>query len=163
MIDIVEILPRGGFDPAMAGDRLVLDHDMRVRRRIVFHSQGGTAVRLNQGEPVLLRGGDGLRLADGTIVLVEAAPEALLEITAHNLAQLVRIAWHLGNRHLPTQLLGQTLRIRDDHVIADMVHGLGGHCRKVAEPFDPEGGAYAEGAARGHLHEHDDHRHHAGA
>jgi len=162
MIDVVEILPHGGFDPLGARDSLLLDHDLRLRRRIVFHSRSGVAIRLNQGRPVQLRDGDGLRLADGTIMVVEAAPEALLEITAHSLGELVRIAWHLGNRHLPTQLLGQALRIREDHVIAHMVDGLGGHCRKLSAPFDPEGGAYAEGGGHGHHH-HDDGHHHGHA
>jgi len=160
MIDVVEILPRGGFDPALAGDRLVLDHDLRLRRRIVFRSQGGAEIRLNQNKTVQLRDGDGLRLADGTILVVEAATEALMEITAHSLPELVRIAWHLGNRHLPAQLLDHALRIREDHVIADMVHHLGGHCRKLSAPFDPEGGAYV-GAAGHHGHGHAPHHHHA--
>jgi urease accessory protein len=159
MIDVIEILPPGGFDKAGARGALVLDHDMRHRRRIVFTADDGTRVRLNEGRTVQLRDGDGLRLADGGLLLVTAAPEPLLEIRAHNLAELVRIAWHLGNRHLPTQLLGERLRIREDHVIAEMVHGLGGHCHRISAPFDPEGGAYEGGG--GHHHHHDDDHHHA--
>jgi urease accessory protein len=153
MLDVIEILHRGEFDPGSARDRLVLDHDLRLRRRIVFETDAGASVRLVEARPVQLQDGDGLRLADGQIVLIEAAPEALLEITAHNLAELVRIAWHLGNRHLPTQLLGERLRIRDDHVIAEMVEGLGGHCHRLDAAFDPEGGAYAIGG-EGHRHGH---------
>jgi len=156
MIDIIEILPSGAFDPTLVRGRLVLDHDLRHRRRIVLTAVGGAQVRLNETRPVQLRDGDGLKLANGDIMLVEAAAEPLLEITGHSLAELVRIAWHLGNRHLPTQLLGESLRIREDHVIADMVEGLGGHWRKVDAPFDPEGGAYSEGASAGHAH----HGHH---
>lgn len=159
MRDVVEVLPRGSFDPALAIDRLVLDHDLRLRRRIVLRTETGASVRLYEAKPVQLRDGDGLKLTGGDIMLVEAAGEALLEISAHSLADLVRIAWHLGNRHLPTQLLGDKLRIRADHVIADMVVGLGGHCRTIEAPFDPEGGAYAE-AAGGHDHGAGDHHHH---
>ena len=111
--------------------------------------------------------GHWLTLEDGERVRVEAMNEALIEITAVSHAQLVRIAWHLGNRHLPTQLLpgdnGGALRIRHDHVIAEMAEGLGGACRAVLAPFDPEGGAYADpGSSHGHSHGHDgDHHHHA--
>lgn len=157
MLDVSEVLPRGSFDPLQASDRLVLDHDMRLRRRIVLKTVGGASVRLYEAKPVQLRDGDGLKLTNGDIMLVEAAGEALLEITAHTLPELIRIAWHLGNRHLPTQLLGHAIRIRNDHVIADMVQGLGGHCRRITAAFDPEGGAYADGG--GHGHHHDDHHH----
>jgi urease accessory protein len=159
MIDVIDILPRGAFDPAASRGRLMLDHDMRHRRRIVFTTADGTRIRLNETKAVQLRDGDGLRLTGGDLIVVEAAPEPLLEIHTHDLAELVRIAWHLGNRHLPTQLMGETLRIRYDHVIADMVHGLGGHCHRIAAPFDPEGGAY-EGGGGHHHHHDDDHRHH---
>lgn len=144
-----------------AGDRVRLDHDQRTRRRMVYTTEGGAAILLDMPRPVRLRDGDGLRLEDGALVRVEAMPEALIEIHAHSTEQLVRIAWHLGNRHLPTQLLPGadvgTLRIRHDHVIAEMVEGLGGHCRPVLAPFDPEGGAY-EGAG-GQHHHHDEHDH----
>lgn len=154
MLDVTQILPRGAFDPDRARGRLVLDHDLRFRRRFVFTAADGTQVRLNEPRPVQLRDGDGLELADGALWLVESAPEPLLEITAPTLAELVRIAWHLGNRHLPTQLLGERLRIRRDHVIAEMVEGLGGQAREISAPFDPEGGAYAAGSGHGHHHDH---------
>jgi len=162
MHDVVEIVRRGAFDPQGAVDRLTLDHDHRLRRRIVLTTEGGRQVRLFEARTVQLRDGDGLRLACGEIVRVDAAAEPLVEITAPDVAALVRIAWHLGNRHLPTQLVGETLRIRRDHVIEEMVEGLGGRCRHVALPFDPEGGAY-EGRGGHHHHRHDDHHHHGHA
>lgn len=152
---------------APAADVVRLDHDQRNRRRMVYTTEGGSAILLDMQRPVRLRDGDSLRLDDGSLVQVEAIPEALIEISAHSTAQLVRIAWHLGNRHLPTQLLagpdGGTLRIRHDHVIAEMVEGLGGHCHAVLAPFDPEGGAYEGGAKEGsggHGHHHHGHDHH---
>jgi len=141
-----------------ASDVLRLDHDLRSRRRMVFNTAGGASVLLDMPRAVHMRDGDGLTLDDGSVIRVEAAPEALIEIHTHELRTLVRIAWHLGNRHLPTQLLGSAdpprLRIRHDHVIAEMVEGLGGHCEAIMAPFDPEGGAYAEGTARAHHHHH---------
>ncbi len=88
---------------------------------------------------------------------VRAAPEPVLEIEAADRAGLLRIAWHLGNRHLPLQVVGERLRIRADHVIAEMVAGLGGRLTRFDAPFDPEIGAYA--AATAHHHPDDDSRH----
>ncbi|WP_418068003.1 urease accessory protein UreE [Roseibium salinum] len=107
-----------------------------------------------------LRHGDGLELEDGRFVEVLAEPEDLVEIEADDAGHLVRIAWHLGNRHLPTQLMGATLRIRRDHVIEDMVARLGGRLTPVSAPFDPEGGAYGHGQTHGHDHAHGHHHEH---
>ncbi len=143
--------PAGTWDSAAASDRVLIDFDRRHRRRIVLTTAAGAELLLDLPQAVRLRDGDGLELADGRIVGVVAQAEPLLEIHAHGPAELVRIAWHLGNRHLPVQLLGDRIRIRADHVIADMVRGLGGHAHPVDAPFDPEGGAYAGG-----HHHHDD-------
>ncbi|RZF63261.1 urease accessory protein UreE [Sphingomonas populi] len=146
-----------------ADDSITLDFDHRNRRRIVLHSDRGTAMLLDMPRAVHLRDGEMLLLEDGARVRVVASDEALLDIDAADVGALVRIAWHLGNRHLPTQLLaganGGTLRIRADHVIEAMVEGLGGRCTPIAAPFDPEGGAYAEGTGGGHHHHHHHHEH----
>ena len=160
MLRIVTIERAG--ETGIAQDSVRLDHDQRSRRRMVFRTQGGVSILLDMARPGTLRDGDALRLEDGSRVAVEATAEALLEIRAVSTAELVRIAWHLGNRHLPTQLVpgadGGRLRIRHDHVIAEMVEGLGGHCAAIQAPFDPEGGAY-EGKGGGHHH-HGGHAHH---
>jgi urease accessory protein len=171
MRKIIDILP----EVSHSDDHVRLDHDLRTRRRMVFMTEAGSPILLDQQRPAHLRDGDGLRLEDGAIVRVDAAAEALIEISAPSVAALVRIAWHLGNRHLPTQLLpgdnGGTLRIRHDHVIAEMAEGLGGRCEPIMAPFDPEGGAYAgrDGEAilaghhhHGHGHHHDHGHHHHG-
>jgi urease accessory protein len=154
----------------MPSDRLRLDFDRRNRRRIVLETQAGERLLLDMPTAIHLRGGDALRLDDGRLMAVEAADEPLLDITAASSAALVRIAWHLGNRHLPTQLLpgddGGTLRIRADHVIAAMAEGLGGRCTTLAGAFDPEGGAYAHevgGRNPGHAHGNGHDRHHTHA
>ncbi|MBT0670271.1 urease accessory protein UreE [Novosphingobium profundi] len=149
---ILHVLPRDGANPP-ANDHVSLDHDRRRRRRMVHTTAGGRAILLDMGNVVHLRDGDRLELDDGSVIEVRAVPEALVAITAPDTAALVRIAWHLGNRHLPTQLDGETLLIREDHVIVDMVKGLGGVCTPRLAPFDPEGGAY-EGGGHGHGHDH---------
>jgi urease accessory protein len=86
--------------------------------------------------------------------------DALIEIRGTDPHHLVRVAWHLGNRHLPTQIVGKGLRIRRDHVIEDMVKGLGAKVIEIEAPFDPEGGAYAGGGHAGHDHGTHDHAAH---
>lgn len=140
---------------------VTLGHDDRHRRRIALVTDDGRPFLLDLEQAVSLRAGDGLCLADGSgWIRVEAAVEPLIEITG---ADLVRVAWHLGNRHLPVQLVPGALRIRDDHVIADMVRGLGAQVHAVLASFDPEGGAYAGGGhdhAHDHNHDHDHDHHH---
>lgn len=131
-------------------DRIVLDHDLRHRRRRVMKTAGGLAVLLDLPATTTLQHGDGLELEDGRIVVVEAEAEELVEIAAADPTVMVRVAWHLGNRHLPTQIAGDRLRIRRDHVIEAMLAGLGATVTPVSAPFDPEGGAYS-----GHSHAHD--------
>jgi urease accessory protein len=146
------ILPAGQWDAACEADHVLIDYDRRHRRRILLRTEGARDVLLDLPQAVRLRHGDGLLLDDGGIVRVVARPEALLDIHAHDDHTLVRIAWHLGNRHLPVQLLGEHIRIRADHVIAEMIELLGGHVEAIEAPFDPEAGAYAGG----HQHIHDD-------
>ena len=116
----------------------------------------GLAFLLDLDRATALRGGDALVLEDGRLVEVVAAPEPLAEIRGLDPPHLLRLAWHLGNRHLPTQVSGRGLRIRRDHVIEDMLRGLGARVTPIEAPFDPEGGAYAEATPahdHGHLHE----------
>ncbi|MGO3929389.1 urease accessory protein UreE [Rhodopseudomonas pseudopalustris] len=147
-----------------AADTVVLDFDDRHRRRMAMTGTRGLSFLLDLEHAVALRGGDALVLDDGRLVEVVAAPEPLLEIRGRDPLHLVRLAWHLGNRHLPTQIMAKALRIRRDHVIAEMVAGLGGKAIEIEAPFDPEGGAYApahEGG--GHHHGPHDHAQHAHA
>jgi urease accessory protein len=142
---------------AAAADTVVLAFDDRHRRRMAMTGTRGLEFLLDLPEAVALRGGDALVLDDGRMVEVVAAPEPLLEIRCIDPLHLVRVAWHLGNRHLPVQITAKALRIRRDHVIEDMVKGLGARVIEIEAPFDPEGGAYA--AAEAHAHGHHDHGH----
>ncbi|MBN9004571.1 MAG: urease accessory protein UreE [Rhizobiales bacterium] len=152
-------------------DTVVLDFDDRHRRRLAMTATRGLEFLLDLEMAIALRGGDALVLEDGRLIEVVAAPESLAEIRCKDAHHLVRVAWHLGNRHLPTQITARGLRIRRDHVIEDMVRGLGARVIEIEAPFDPEGGAYADGHAHaashgsdhgsdhGHVHHHDDHHH----
>ena len=129
-------------------DTVVLDFDDRHRRRMAMTGTRGLEFLLDLESAVALRGGDALVLDDGRLIEVVAAPEPLAEIRCTDPQHLVRVAWHLGNRHLPTQIMANGLRIRRDHVIEAMVRGLGARVIEIEAPFDPEGGAYAEAAMR---------------
>jgi urease accessory protein len=152
---------RGQYRWAEApADTVVLDFDDRHRRRTAMTGTRGLEFLLDLENAVALRGGDALVLEDGRLIEVVAAAEPLLEIRGQDPGHLVRIAWHLGNRHLPTQIMGRGLRIRRDHVIEEMVKGLGARVIEIEAPFDPEGGAYAAAhAAHDHDHAHGDHHH----
>ena len=150
-----------GATGPFAGE-VLLDHDLRHRRRTVLTTTTGTSFLLDLPGVPDLREGDAIVLSDGTAVQVRAAPEDLMAITCADPVHLARIAWHLGNRHLPTAIHGSVIHIRADHVIGAMVEGLGGQVRALHAPFDPERGAYATPGGHGHAHGHyhdDDHDH----
>jgi urease accessory protein len=142
------------WDAATARDRVVLDANDRNRRRVVQTGEKGTTFMLDFSVPVSLRDGDGLVLDDGSVVLVVGANEQLLEIAGPNALETVRLAWHLGNRHTDVQIVGGTLRIRFDHVLEEMLRGLGARVQGLAAPFDPE-----PASPHGHGHAHHGHDH----
>src|ERR1700743_1662138 len=143
-------------------DTVVLGFDDRHRRRMAMTGTHGLKFLLDLENAVALRGGDALVLDDGRWIEVVAAPEPLVEIRGNDPHHLVRVAWHLGNRHLPTQIMGKALRIRRDDVIEAMVKGLGARLIEIEAPFDPEGGAYA-GDGHAHAPVLDGHASHGGA
>jgi len=153
LIRAIEVLPAGQWPGNTALDRVVLNYDERHRRRLRYIAEGGTTFLLDLPRTTVLRAGDGLRLEDGSIVKVAALPEQLVEVTATDAAALIRLAWHIGNRHLPAQLEPQRILIREDAVIEHMLRGLGAAVRHVLEPFTPESGAYDSAAAPAHHHD----------
>jgi urease accessory protein len=173
MIRATEVRAHHHWTQAPA-DTVVLDFDDRHRRRMAMTGTRGLEFLLDLENATVLRGGDALMLDDGRLIEVVAAPEPLAEIRGTDPQHLVRVAWHLGNRHLPTQITAKGLRIRRDHVIEAMVKGLGARVIEIEAPFDPEGGAYAGGdhmhapesdphdhaAHDGIPHDHGDHGHH---
>jgi len=146
-----EIKTVGTWNLARAIDRVVLDADERHRRRITLTSEGGTTFLLDLPHATALKDGDGLVLEDGSIVRVAGKPELLVEIAAVSPHELARLAWHIGNRHTDVQIVGDKLRIRRDHVLEEMLRGLGAQITPIEAPFDPEQGAYG--------HHHHDHGH----
>ena len=130
------------WDDTSAADCVALDAHERDRRRVVLTGERGVTFLLDLPHATALRDGDGLVLDDGTMVRVNGWPEPLAEIAAANSRDLARLAWHIGNRHIDVQIVGDRLRIRRDHVIEDMLRGLGAGVTPIEAPFDPESGAY---------------------
>ncbi|MBN9080937.1 MAG: urease accessory protein UreE [Rhizobiales bacterium 62-17] len=144
---------------AKAADTIVLDYEGRHRRRVVMQGVRGTEFLLDLPEAVILRNGDALVLEDGRLVEIVAAPEELAEVRCGDARQLARVAYHLGNRHVNVEVLANRLRIRRDHVLEDMVRGLGAKVAHIEAPFEPDSGAYEAAEAHGHhVHGHN-HKH----
>jgi urease accessory protein len=141
-------------------DSVVLTFEDRRRRRGTVTTLGGVEVLVDLADAPALAHGDALELEDGRLVEVVAEAEELLEVRGRDPLHLMRLAWHLGNRHLETEIGPKWLRIRRDHVIADMLEGLGAKVTNIAGPFQPEGGAYAAHAPGSHGHEGHSHGHH---
>ena len=152
MLRASHVARAGQWPSGAARGTVTLGYDDRHRRRLRLTSDAGEAFLLDLPRAGVLEEGDGIALSDGTWLRVKAAPEALLEVTAASPALLLRLAWHLGNRHLPAQIDPHRILIRDDYVIAAMLEGLGARLARVEAPFTPERGAYA--GEHDHSHEH---------
>ena len=129
-------------------DTVVLTYDDRFLRRKVLTSAGDTRFLVDLAHTTSVDHGDAFELEDGRLIAVSAAAEELLAITG----DLTRLAWHIGNRHMPCQIEADRLLIQRDHVIRDMLEKLGATIAEVTEPFTPEGGAYGHGRTHGHQH-----------
>jgi urease accessory protein len=139
----IEVLPAGSWAKDTAIDHVRLTFDERNRRRLRYVARGGTEFVLDLQRATVMHDGDGLKLENGQLIAVEAAPEALAEVTAPDLHTLLRLAWHIGNRHLPAEMQPARILIRDDHVIVHMLEGLGATVRRLEGSFTPERGAYS--------------------
>lgn len=163
MLTLTEHAPAG----ARPDTDLALPYELREKSRLRAALSDGEAVALFLRRGTLLRGGDLLIGDDGRVVRIVAAPEPVLEVECHDAEEFARCAYHLGNRHTPVQLLARrpdghfALRIRADHVLADMLAGLGAHCHDTMAPFEPEAGAYGGHSHVGsHDHDHTGHDQH---
>lgn len=140
----IHVAPAGTWPKAQAAASLTLAYDDRHRRRIVLDADDGAPLLLDLERATVLADGDGLALDGGGWIEVRAALEPVFEVLGKDAAATAGLAWHLGNRHTPVQVLADgTLRLRDDPVLAAMLKGLGAEVKQCRAPFDPERGAYA--------------------
>ncbi len=147
-LPLAQTLHRSGQWPRLAMARVVLGYDERFLRRKRLVTASGEAFMVNLEETTNVLAGDAFELIDGRMVEIAAAAEAVLIVTG----DLTRLAWHIGNRHTPCQIEADRLVIRADHVLADMLRGLGAAVTAADAPFTPEGGAYGMGRTMGHAH-----------
>jgi urease accessory protein len=150
MIRATAIVPRVAVRPERIADRITLDHGDRHRRRIALTGAGGLAFLLDLEKAAVIEDGDAVALEDGRLVQVLAAPERLVEISSEDPLLLKKVIWHLGNRHVPTEIVGDAVYVIEDHVLIDMVLGLGATVARVQRPFRPERGAYDAGHEHAH-------------
>ncbi|MBX4938784.1 urease accessory protein UreE [Rhizobium binae] len=138
-----------------------LPHDLRHLRRKLLHLENGEMVMLDLKDPVLFANGDLLVREDGELIEILAADEKLFEIRGRDRTHLVELSWHLGNRHLAAQIEEDRIVILRDHVIRNMLQGLGATVLEIDEPFQPARGAYHShgGHSHDHGHAHHDHGH----
>ena len=154
---MLELTQRDQTQTAATGS-LTLSFELRQRSRLRTRLDDGreAAILLARGQ--VLRGGERLRASTGEVVFISAAPELLSEVSSGDARDLARAAYHLGNRHVPVQVGAKWLRYAHDHVLDEMLRGLGLAVTTVTEGFEPEAGAYASTHSHGHVHEH----HHEG-
>lgn len=155
MIRATSILRRAAVRPERVVDTLVLAHAARSPGRAEFTGEGGLAFTLDLPRASTLDEGDALRLEDGRLVQVKAAPERLFEVTAATPARLARIAWHLGGRHVATEFAAETLYVAHDPALRELLRGSGATVAEVDRPFRPE-----QGTGDAHRHDGHDHDHH---
>jgi urease accessory protein len=150
MLRVAAILPAGsaGGTPF---DLVVLEHDERRLRRKLLRLQHGDEVLLDLPQTVTLDDRQLLKLEDGRLVEVIAAEEPLYEVRARDAGHLLRLAWHIGNRHTPAQLEPDRILIKRDHVLKTMLEGLGATVVNISEPFFAEHGAYHSHGDAGHA------------
>lgn len=154
MIRATSIIRREAVDEDRIVDIITLDHGDRHRRRIVLHADGGTAFLLDLDKVDVLEDGDAIRLDSGWLVQVRAAPEKLIEVRTDDSLDLLTLAWHIGNRHVPAEIARDAIYIAYDHVLLDMLRGLGARTEIVERPFRPVRGAYHHHDHGGHSHRH---------
>ncbi|MEO6186524.1 MAG: urease accessory protein UreE [Steroidobacteraceae bacterium] len=147
------------YGEGRAAARLVLPFELRQRSRMVATMDNGEEVGLILPRGTVLRGGDRLQGSDGRLVEVVAAPEHLSIVRSSDARLIARAAYHLGNRHIAVQITAESIRYLKDHVLDDMLRGLGLKVTNDILPFEPEAGAYssshANAHAHGHAHDHD--------
>jgi urease accessory protein len=159
MIRATSIIRRDAVDSDRIVDIITLDHGDRHRRRILLNADGGTAFLLDLDRADVLEDGDAIRLDSGWLVEVKAATEKLIEVSTEDPLDLLTLAWHIGNRHVPAEISKEAVYIAYDHVLLEMLHGLGARTEIVMRPFRPVRGAYHQHEHGGHSDHHHGHGH----
>ena len=154
MLHATSVIRKAAVKADRVADTVWLDHGARQSQQAALRSHGGLEFRLDLGRTVVLNDGDAVKLDDGRLVLIRAAPQPLMEILAENPLRLMRVAWRMGQRHTPAEFKGDAIYVEDDPALAEMARGQGCSVRDIMRPFHPE-------PAEQHACEHHDHHGHA--
>ena len=160
MLRVVRVVRPAEGEGARAIDSVILKPDQRRLQAAHLTGVKGTPIGLMLPDPVMLRMGDALELDDGSLVEIVIEAEPLVEVRGGDLTHLARLAWHLGDRHVPVQILANRLRMRRDAALETLLKNLGARLTAIEAPFDPEGGAYTQAAEHHHVHGHVHDHHH---
>lgn len=153
------IIRRENVDADRIVDVITLDHGDRYRRRIRMDADGGSTFLLDLEKAEVMEDGDAILLETGWLIEVRAASERLIEVKADDAVELLSLAWHIGNRHVPAEITGSAIYIGYDHVLIDMLRGLGAQVDIVERAFRPLRGAYHHDHGDHHAHGHSGHAH----
>lgn len=133
-------------------DTVILDYAQRSMQKVTVTGVKGGSFEIDLAGPARIATDDVLQLDDGNLIEVVAAPEPLIEAHASDLSQLARLAWHLGDRHVPAQLFANRIRVRAEPAVEELLNTLGARLARIEAPFEPEGGAYASELGHAHAH-----------
>ncbi len=159
MLRATAIVRKPAVKADKVADTVTLDHEGRNRRRIALKGDAGLDFLLDLDKATVLNDGDAVKLEDGRLVQVKAAPQKLLELRAENPLRLLKAAYHVGNRHTPAEVTADAIYIEEDHVLAEMARGQGCTVTPVMRAFQPERGAYEHDCGHDHSHGHHHHDH----
>lgn len=164
MLRATSVLRKAAVKAERVVDTLALGHRDRTINGVSVRATGGLQFAISLDKAAMLNDGDALKLEDGTLVQIKAAPESLLEIRAENPLRLVRLAWHLGGHHVPAEMTADALYVPNDAALGELVRGQGCSMAVVERPFQPEAEvhhhAHGDDCGCGHDHHHDGHEHH---
>lgn len=163
MLRATSVLRKAAVKAERVVDTLPLGHRDRAINGVTARATGGLEFAISLDKATVLNDGDALKLEDGTLVQIKAAPESLLEIRAENPLRLVRLAWHLGGHHVPAEMTSDALYVPNDAALGELVRGQGCSMTVVERPFQPEAEvhhhAHGDDCGCGHDHHHHDHSH----
>ncbi len=157
MLRATAIVRKAAVKPERVVDTAWLDRKGRESRRVALKSHGGLEFLLDLDGAAVLNDGDAVKLEDGRLIQIMAAPEPVIEIRAENPQRLMRFAWQLGGRHVPAEITAEAIYVEDNQGLAELARGQGCRVARIMRAFQPE--RADEHACEHHDHHHHDHRH----
>lgn len=160
MLRVASVVRRPAVKAELVTDTVTLDHQARRQQALTLYGEGGLNAEFSSEKAVILNDGDAFKLEDGRLLVIRAAPEWLLRITAENPLRLMRLAWQLGSRHAAVEVEADALYAENLPELEELARGQGCLAEAVERPFSPEQAADDHECCHGHDHDHHEHHHH---